>query len=92
VLTGSGGVQEEAPSLGKPVLVMREVMERMEGVEAGAAAMVGSNPDRIVEYASRLLDDADFYKNMAKARQPLRRRGTARRLGFTCEGSSLNEH
>ena len=55
VLTDSGGVQEEAPSLGKPVLVLREVTERPEGVEAGTAVVVGTDRDRIVSVASELL-------------------------------------
>ncbi len=57
VLTDSGGVQEEAPSLGKPVLVMREVTERPEGVRAGTSVLVGTDPDRIVSESGRLLDD-----------------------------------
>jgi len=57
VLTDSGGVQEEAPSLGKPVLVMRDTTERPEGVEAGTARLVGADADRIVQHVSRLLDD-----------------------------------
>ena len=70
MLTDSGGVQEEAPSLGKPVLVMRETTERPEGVEAGTAKMVGTDADRIVAEASRLLDDAEAYAAMARAHNP----------------------
>lgn len=65
VLTDSGGVQEEAPSLGKPVLVMRENTERPEGVEAGTALLVGTDTGRIVVNANRLLDDRDAYLGMA---------------------------
>lgn len=61
ILTDSGGVQEEAPSLGKPVLVMRETTERPEAVEAGAAELVGTDPDRIVARTAALLDDPEEY-------------------------------
>ncbi len=70
MLTDSGGVQEEAPALGKPVLVMRETTERPEGVEAGTALLVGTNADRIVSEANRLLDDQSAYQAMAKAHNP----------------------
>jgi UDP-N-acetylglucosamine 2-epimerase (non-hydrolysing) len=70
VLTDSGGVQEEAPAFGKPVLVMRETTERPEGVAAGTAQLVGTDPDRIVEAASLLLDDAAAYAAMARAHNP----------------------
>jgi UDP-N-acetylglucosamine 2-epimerase (non-hydrolysing) len=65
VLTDSGGIQEEAPSLGKPVLVMRDVTERPEGVEAGVVRLVGTNRSSIVENTITLLDDADTYARMA---------------------------
>jgi UDP-N-acetylglucosamine 2-epimerase (non-hydrolysing) len=68
VLTDSGGIQEEAPSLGKPVLVLRETTERPEAVEAGAAIVVGRDADTIVEQALRLLDDAEAYGKMAVPR------------------------
>lgn len=70
VLTDSGGVQEEAPSLGKPVLVMRDTTERPEGVEAGTAALTGPNADVIVSTASRLLTDTEAYREMATAINP----------------------
>ena len=70
ILTDSGGVQEEAPSLGKPVLVMREVTERPEGIEAGCVSLVGVDTDRIVEGVSNLLSDENLYKKMAHARNP----------------------
>jgi UDP-N-acetylglucosamine 2-epimerase (non-hydrolysing) len=70
VLTDSGGVQEEAPALGKPVLVMRDTTERPEGVAAGTAVLTGPHADRIVEQASRLLDDPAAYRAMATARNP----------------------
>jgi UDP-N-acetylglucosamine 2-epimerase (non-hydrolysing) len=70
VLTDSGGIQEEAPSLGKPVLVMRDTTERPEGVEAGTALLVGADSRRIVHEVTRLLDDAAAYGAMAKAHNP----------------------
>ncbi|NCP19509.1 MAG: UDP-N-acetylglucosamine 2-epimerase (non-hydrolyzing) [Erythrobacter sp.] len=70
MLTDSGGVQEEAPALGKPVLVMRETTERPEGVEAGTAKLVGTDPDAIVAEVTRLLDDGDAYAAMAQAHNP----------------------
>jgi UDP-N-acetylglucosamine 2-epimerase (non-hydrolysing) len=70
VLTDSGGVQEEAPSLGKPVLVMREVTERPEAVDAGTAMLVGNTYNGIVENVQRLLDDAPAYRRMANAVNP----------------------
>jgi UDP-N-acetylglucosamine 2-epimerase (non-hydrolysing) len=70
VLTDSGGVQEEAPSLGKPVLVMRNVTERQEAVEAGTVRLVGTDADVIVAEASRLLDDPAAYDAMASRANP----------------------
>lgn len=70
MLTDSGGVQEEAPALGKPVLVMRETTERPEGVAAGTALLVGTDPDRILAEASRLLNDDAAYAQMATAHNP----------------------
>jgi len=70
VLTDSGGVQEEAPSLGKPVLVMRDNTERPEGVAAGTARLVGSDIETITSNANRLLDDAAAYRGMAERHNP----------------------
>lgn len=70
VLTDSGGVQEEAPSLGKPVLVMRENTERPEGVAAGTARLVGTDIDKIITNANRLLDDPAAYRGMAEKHNP----------------------
>lgn len=70
VLTDSGGIQEEAPALGKPVLVMRDVTERQEGVEAGTAKLVGTNFDVIVGEANTLLNDKSAYEKMANAVNP----------------------
>lgn len=70
VLTDSGGIQEEAPALGKPVLVMRSETERPEAIEAGTAILVGSDCTRIVAETERLLHDAQAYSNMASAVSP----------------------
>jgi UDP-N-acetylglucosamine 2-epimerase (non-hydrolysing) len=70
VLTDSGGIQEEAPSLGKPVLVMRDTTERPEGVAAGTARLVGADAAVIVTETTRLLDDPQAYDAMAKAHNP----------------------
>ena len=70
ILTDSGGVQEEAPSLGKPVLVMRDTTERPEALEAGTVILVGTNVLSIIDNVSRLLDDELAYKKMAYAHNP----------------------
>jgi len=80
VLTDSGGVQEEAPALGKPVLVMREVTERSEGIEFGNAKLVGTDSERIVVETSRLLDEPDAYAAMSRARNPYGDGKAARRI------------
>jgi UDP-N-acetylglucosamine 2-epimerase (non-hydrolysing) len=78
VLTDSGGIQEEAPGLGKPVLVMRDTTERPEAVEAGTVKLVGTNYDNIINEASLLLNDNSYYEKMSKATNPY---GD----GFACE-------
>ena len=70
LLTDSGGLQEEAPSLGKPVLVLRETTERPEGVAAGTALLVGTDDGQIVKETTRLLTDAKTYASMAEAPNP----------------------
>jgi UDP-N-acetylglucosamine 2-epimerase (non-hydrolysing) len=70
ILTDSGGIQEEAPVLGKPTLVMRETTERPEAVEAGTARLVGTDRHRIVAETERLLYDAREYRSMAQASSP----------------------
>ena len=70
ILTDSGGIQEEAPGLGKPVLVMRNTTERPEAVDAGTVLLVGANRERIEKGVSQLLDDADLYKRMSEAVNP----------------------
>ncbi|OGP75688.1 MAG: UDP-N-acetylglucosamine 2-epimerase [Deltaproteobacteria bacterium RBG_16_49_23] len=72
ILTDSGGVQEEAPSLGKPVLVMRDVTERTEGIDAGTAKVVGTDREMIVRETLRLLRDEKVYRRMARAVHPVR--------------------
>lgn len=70
ILTDSGGVQEEAPSLGKPVLVLRETTERQEAIEAGTARLVGTDEVAIVQEVERLLAQPDYYTSMAQVRNP----------------------
>ena len=70
VLTDSGGIQEEAPGLGKPVLVMRDTTERPEAVDAGTVKLVSTDYQKIVDNVSLLLDDAEYYNNMSKAVNP----------------------
>jgi UDP-N-acetylglucosamine 2-epimerase (non-hydrolysing) len=91
VLTDSGGIQEEAPSLGKPVLVLREVTERPEGVNAGNARLVGTDRDRIVEETSRLVEDGGAYSRMA---QPIDLYGDGRaspRIASALLGEEVSE-
>ena len=92
VLTDSGGIQEEAPSLGKPVLVMRDTTERPEALEAGTALLVGTDRARIVREVSRLLDAPEAYWTMAEAHNPYGDGTAARRIatflkerGISCE-------
>ncbi len=70
IITDSGGVQEEAPSLGKPVLVMRDTTERPEAVEAGTVKLVGTNKESIINEAQKLLDEENEYNTMSKAHNP----------------------
>lgn len=70
ILTDSGGIQEEAPSLGKPVLVMRDTTERPEAVEAGTVRLVGTDPERIVSEVAKLLTDQNHYETMSRAHNP----------------------
>jgi len=87
VLTDSGGVQEEAPSLGKPVLVMRETTERPEGVDAGTARLVGADRERIVREVLALLDDDAAYQAMARAHNPFGDGGAAERISAVICGA-----
>ena len=70
IITDSGGVQEEAPALGKPVLVMRDTTERPEAVDAGTVKLVGTDPSRILTEANQLLDDENYYATMSFAHNP----------------------
>ena len=70
ILTDSGGIQEEAPSLGKPVLVMRDTTERPEGIAAGTLKLVGTDEEMIYESFSRLLEDSVLYERMSRAANP----------------------
>jgi UDP-N-acetylglucosamine 2-epimerase (non-hydrolysing) len=81
IVTDSGGIQEEAPSLGKPVLVMRESTERPEAVEAGTVKLVGTDPEKIVGEACRLLDDAAEYARMSRVHNPYGDGHASERIG-----------
>jgi UDP-N-acetylglucosamine 2-epimerase len=85
ILTDSGGIQEEAPSLGIPVLVMREVTEREEGIDAGCLRLVGTSTENIVREASQLLENADMHAKMSKARNPYGDGKAAWRIGNILE-------
>jgi UDP-N-acetylglucosamine 2-epimerase (non-hydrolysing) len=91
VLTDSGGVQEEAPSLGKPVLVMRETTERPEGIKAGVARLVGTNQDRIASEAARLLDDPSEYERMAQPTNPYGDGCASQRIIDVCQRALTEE-
>ena len=101
VLTESGGVQEEAPALGKPVLVMRETTERPEGVAAGTAKLIGTEENRIVSEIFTLLDDTAAYSAMARAHNPFGDGHAAERIATiitnvltpaTAQGSAAHAH
>lgn len=80
IITDSGGVQEEAPSLGKPVLVMRETTERPEALESGTVRLVGTDQNTIMYETCRLLDDAAAYQSMSMAQNPYGDGQAARRI------------
>jgi len=82
ILTDSGGIQEEAPAIGKPVLVMRDKTERPEAVKAGTARLVGTDVDRIVGETERLLQSASAYRRMSRATNPF---GDGRAAGMVCD-------
>jgi UDP-N-acetylglucosamine 2-epimerase (non-hydrolysing) len=87
ILTDSGGVQEEAPTFGKPILVLREVTERPEGVEANVARLVGTDEDRIVSETLRLLNDCSSYDAMARGLNPYGDGFAAKRIVDVLENS-----
>jgi UDP-N-acetylglucosamine 2-epimerase len=80
VMTDSGGIQEEAPALGKPVLVLRKETERPEAIESGVALLAGVETDRIVDLASQIIDDTSLYERMAEAANPYGDGNAARRI------------
>lgn len=84
VLTDSGGIQEEAPGLGKPVLVMRDTTERPEALEAGTVRLVGTDCDLIVSETTRLLEDAGHYRRMSQALNPYGDGRACRRIADSC--------
>ena len=86
ILTDSGGIQEEAPSLGKPVLVMRDTTERPEAVRAGTVRLVGTDKRRIVAEAHRLLDEEQAYEVMSKAHNPYGDGRAAARIAAVISG------
>lgn len=90
VLTDSGGVQEEAPALGKPVLVMRDTNERGEGIAAGTARLVGTRLARIVAETCALLDDGAAYAAMARAHSPFGDGRAAHRIA-SCISAELRD-
>jgi UDP-N-acetylglucosamine 2-epimerase (non-hydrolysing) len=83
ILTDSGGIQEEAPSLGKPVLVMRDTTERPEAVEAGTVKLVGTNYEAIVNETIKLLDNKDEYEAMSSRYNPYGDGKSAQRIADT---------
>ncbi len=80
ILTDSGGIQEEAPTLGKPVLVMRDVTEREEGIEAGTAILVGTSKEKIIAESVKLMDDEQAYERMSKAVNPYGNGDSSKRI------------
>src|SRR5262249_41115458 len=85
IITDSGGVQEEAPSLGKPILVMRDTTERPEAVDAGTVVLVGTSQEKIVAEATSLLTDEQRYQRMARAINPYGDGTAARRIRAALE-------
>jgi UDP-N-acetylglucosamine 2-epimerase (non-hydrolysing) len=95
ILTDSGGIQEEAPSLGKPVLVMRDTTERPEGLQGGTVRLVGTDPNKIFEETARLLSDARHYRSMARVQNPFGDGAASRRIiaaiGTYLQGAARGE-
>ncbi len=91
ILTDSGGIQEEAPTLGKPVLLLREVTERPEAVEAGAVKVVGTDKDRILEHAIRLIEDPEEYNKMAGSINPYGDGRAGERIAKILMGEEIEE-
>jgi UDP-N-acetylglucosamine 2-epimerase (non-hydrolysing) len=91
ILTDSGGIQEEAPSMNRPVLVMRSCTERQEGVEAGATELVGTDHQTIVKRTNALLDDVELWRRMAAAPNPYGDGRAANRIGRILQKAMLRE-
>lgn len=91
VLTDSGGIQEEAPAFGKPTLVLRDTTERPEGVEAGVALLVGTDEERIVAEATRLLSDPESYAAVARRANPYGDGRAAERIATVLAGGTIEE-
>ncbi|OGU61235.1 MAG: UDP-N-acetylglucosamine 2-epimerase [Ignavibacteria bacterium GWF2_33_9] len=91
ILTDSGGIQEEAPSLGKPVLVMREVTERTEGIDAGTAKLLGTEKENIIKNLKLLLDDESEYSKMSNAVNPYGDGKTSEKIVEIIKNKFLNE-
>ncbi|MCQ2155046.1 MAG: UDP-N-acetylglucosamine 2-epimerase (non-hydrolyzing) [Bacteroidales bacterium] len=92
VLTDSGGIQEEAPGLGKPVLVMRDTTERPEALSAGTVKLVGTDRDLIVSEVSRLLEDKEYYDSMSKAVNPYGDGQACRRIADALAGKETDRY
>ena len=92
VLTDSGGIQEEAPGLGKPVLVMRDTTERPEALASGTVHLVGTDYDKIVNEVSTLLDDASAYEIMSKAVNPYGDGQACRRIVSVLNGQEVERY
>ena len=91
ILTDSGGIQEEAPTYGVPVLVMRDTTERREGVDSGVLKLVGTNEDDIYSEFTRLLDDKNEYLKMSKAINPYGDGNASKRIADILEGKKYHE-
>ena len=89
ILTDSGGIQEEAPSLGKPVLVMRDTTERPEAVNAGTVKLVGANHAMIVSAVSELMEDSSAYDEMSRATNPYGDGKACERIAKIIQSGSL---
>ena len=92
ILTDSGGIQEEAPGLGKPVLVMRDTTERPEALASGTVHLVGTDYDKIVNEVSTLLDDAAAYETMSKAVNPYGDGQASRRIADALAGKDTDRY
>ena len=90
ILTDSGGIQEEAPSLGKPVLVMRDTTERPEGIKAGTLKLVGTEEDTIYSTFKLLLENKEEYEKMSHASNPYGDGRTSERIADILEGKEVN--